>query len=442
MTLVRHDQVPTAARPRGWKGILTATLLLGIFTIGFLAGRPSPFWSSLVPTTSGDPAPAEATASPRSNPAPPPSGVAPVNMVWIPGGTFRMGNGDPQATDARPVHEVTLDGFWMDRTEVTNRQFEQFVRATAYVTTAERQLDPKDSPGAAAEYLVPGSFVFAPPSKEVPLDNPMAWWHYVPGANWRRPEGPGSNIIGREDYPVVHVSWDDAVAYSRWAGKRLPTEAEWEYAARGGLDRKRYTWGDELYPGGKFMTNNWQGRFPDQDTGEDGFRGAAAVASFPANGFGLYDMSGNVWEWCSDWYRPGYAADSSTHNPQGPRSGFDPMEPRLPKRVQRGGSFLCSDNYCLRYTPGARNKMPPAKSTIHAGFRCVRSASKGRDGGHPDQPNDVARVGAESGAREPSTVSSPECPACDLPSLSGPMHPIRLPSGPVLTGDRSVSAPP
>ena len=214
---------------------------------------------------------------------------------------------------------------------------------------------PRDFPGAPAEKLVPGSLVFTPPAGEVSLDDPLVWWSYVPGASWRHPEGPDTTIAGKDDYPVVQVCWDDAVAYARWAGKRLPTEAEWEYAARGGNARTRYIWGDELRPGGKWQANIWQGHFPEQSSPEDGFSRTAPVGSFPANAFGLFDMSGNVWEWCADWYRPGYDI-SQARNPKGPASSYDPDEPGVPKRVQRGGSFLCTDQYCTRYLPGARGK--------------------------------------------------------------------------------------
>jgi formylglycine-generating enzyme required for sulfatase activity len=320
--------------------------------------------------------PAEQPAAefvPRINPAEPP-GPAPDGMVWIPGGQFFMGCEQPQMTDARPFHLVSVDGFWMDKTEVTNEQFERFVRATGYVTVAERKPDAKDFPGAPAEKLVPGSIVFSPPAGEVDLNQPYSWWRYVPGANWRHPEGPESDIRSRETHPVVHVCWYDAVAYAMWAGKRLPTEAEWEFAARGGLDRKPYCWGDELKPGGKWMANIWQGRFPKENTEEDGFRGTAPVSSFPANGYGLADMAGNVWEWCADWYRPDYYKVSPERNPQGPDDSVDPNEPGMPKRVQRGGSFLCSDLYCTRYRPGARGKGAPDTGEPHVGFRCVRSA--------------------------------------------------------------------
>ncbi len=308
---------------------------------------------------------------PRVNRDDPP-GPAPEGMAWIPGGTFWMGGDDETMPDARPAHLVTVGGFWMDRTEVTNRQFAAFVEATKYVTVAERKPDPKDFPGADPADLVPGSLVFSPPDRDVPLDDHLVWWSYVPGASWRHPEGPSSDLEGREDHPVVHVCWEDAVAYAKWAGKRLPTEAEWEFAARGGLDRKRYVWGDELAPGGRWMVNNWQGRFPAQNTQADGFRATAPVATFPPNGFGLHDMAGNVWEWCADWYRPDYYLSSPRHDPKGPTASFDPAEPGMPKRVQRGGSFLCSDLYCVRYLPGARGKGEPMSAASHVGFRCVK----------------------------------------------------------------------
>jgi formylglycine-generating enzyme required for sulfatase activity len=304
---------------------------------------------------------------------PPKASVFDTNeMVWIPGGTFWMGSDEGQ-TDERPVHAVTVNGFWIDKTEVTNEEFEKFARATGYVTFAERKPDPKDFPGVPVEKLVAGSVVFSPPPGEVPLDNHYAWWSYVPGANWRHPEGPDSTIQGREKHPVVHVSWDDAMACARWAGKRLPTEAEWEFAARGGLARQPYVWGKEQVPGGKWQANIWQGRFPNENTAADGFKGAAPVASFPPNGYGLYDMAGNVWEWCADWYLPDYYAHSPKENPPGPDTSFDPNEPGAMKRVQRGGSYLCSDLYCIGYRPSARMKSTPDTGLSHTGFRCVRS---------------------------------------------------------------------
>lgn len=304
---------------------------------------------------------------------------APEGMVWIPGGEFSMGAEDPEMRDARPFHRVALDGFWMDRTEVTNEEFMRFAEATGYVTVAERKPDPKDFPGAPPENLVPGAVVFTPPETKVPLNNHYVWWSYVKGANWRHPEGPESDLKGKERHPVVHIAYQDAEAYAKWAGKRLPTEAEFEFAARGGLDRKRFAWGDEFKPGGKFQANSFQGHFPDQNTGADGFVGSAPVGTFTPNGFGLFDMAGNVWEWTADWYRADYyqtlaATRQVARNPQGPSDSLDPSEPGLAKRVQKGGSFLCTDEYCARYMPGGRGKGEPDTGTNHLGFRCVRAA--------------------------------------------------------------------
>jgi formylglycine-generating enzyme required for sulfatase activity len=299
-------------------------------------------------------------------------------MVWIPGGTFWRGAREDLFPDARPVHQVQLDGFWMDETPVTNEQFAKFVEATGYKTVAERQPDPKDFPGAPPELLVPGSIVFTPPEHEVPLEEHLQWWKYVPGANWRHPEGPQSSIKGREKHPVVHVSWEDAMAYATWAGKRLPTEAEFEYAARGGLDRKPYAWGDELTPGGQWQANVWQGKFPVQNTEQDGYTRTSPVGHFAPNGYGLYDMAGNVWQWCSDWYRPDYYQQLAgrgdiVKNPTGPVSSHDPLEPGMPKRVQRGGSFLCSSEYCVRYRAAGRGKGEVTSASSNVGFRCVKS---------------------------------------------------------------------
>jgi formylglycine-generating enzyme required for sulfatase activity len=324
---------------------------------------------------------------------------APEGMVWIPGGEFWMGGPAESSTrdlrnrlnasepvcsglasgfkDAQPAHRVRVRGFWMDLTEVRNEQFERFVRATGYVTVAERPPDPAQFPGADPSLIVPGSVVFTPPAEAVPLDDFTQWWRYVPGASWRHPEGPASSIQGRGHFPVVHVAHEDAEAYARWAGKRLPTEAEWEFAARGGLDRQAYAWGGDLKRAGRWMCNAFQGRFPNADMGEDGFKGLAPVRQFSPNGFGLHDMAGNVWEWCADWYRPDYydglaAAGGVADNPRGPADSFDPDEPGQPKRVQRGGSFLCSDQYCARYLIGTRGKGAVDTGNSHVGFRCVR----------------------------------------------------------------------
>jgi len=305
-------------------------------------------------------------------------GPAPEGMVWVPGGTFWMGCDTCGMPDAAPAHRVAVDGFWMDKTPITNAQFEKFAQATGYKTVAERKPDPKDFPGAKAEDLVPGCAVFTPTSQEVPLDNPLAWWRYVRGANWKNPEGPGSSIKGREDHPVVHIAWEDAAAYAKWAGKRLPTEAEFEFAARGGWDRKLYSWGDELKPGGKWMANIYQGSFPSKNTVEDGYDSTSPVTAFPPNNFGLYDVAGNVWQWCSDWYQPDYfeklAAQGVVKNPKGPDSGSDPQEPGVPKRVQKSGSFLCSHQYCERYLVGSRGKGAVDSGASNVGFRTVKSA--------------------------------------------------------------------
>ncbi|NBR84902.1 MAG: formylglycine-generating enzyme family protein [Verrucomicrobia bacterium] len=293
-------------------------------------------------------------------------------MVWIPGGTFQMGSEEGQP-DEKPVHEVTVDGFWMDKYELTNAEFEKFIKATGYVTIAERKPKQEDFPEAPPEALVPGSIVFTPPPGDVPLHNHMAWWRYVPGANWRHPEGPDSTIVGREKHPVVHVAWFDAVAYAKWAGKRLPTEAEWEFAARGGKEKLTYIWGNEKTPDGKWMANFWQGKFPNGNTLQDGFKSQSPVGSFPPNDYGLYDMAGNVWEWTSDWYLPDYYAKSPKANPQGPQESYDPNEPGVWKRITRGGSYLCTEAYCWGYRPAMRMKTSPDTGLNHTGFRCVRN---------------------------------------------------------------------
>lgn len=307
-----------------------------------------------------------------------PPGPTPAGMVWVPGGVYFRGSDSPTHHDARPWHAVEISGFWMDETTVTNEQFAQFAAATNYKTVAERTPKQEDYPTAKPSDLVAGSAVFTPPKDAVPLDNHYVWWKYVRGANWRRPEGPESDLKGRERHPVVHIAYEDAIAYAKWAGKRLPTEAEYEFAARGGLDRKRYAWGDDLMPGGKWMTNIWQGRFPVRNNQVDGYRHTAPVKTYPANGFGLCDMSGNVWQWCSDWYRDDYyqilaRSHQPVKDPQGPNDSFDPSEPGVAKRVTRGGSFLCSDEYCTAYEVGVRGKSAPDTGTNHQGFRCAKS---------------------------------------------------------------------
>lgn len=323
----------------------------------------------------------------RATPAP---GPAPDGMVWIPGGEFSMGAAEPadpedvvgmQAIgDSRPVHRVAVDGFWMDRTEVTNAQFAAFVAATGYVTVAERALPAADVLVAPRDLLAAGSFVFSPPNRAVPLDNELRWWAYVKGASWRHPLGPNSTIADKAAYPVVHVAYEDAEAYAEWSGKRLPTEAEWEFAARGGQSGRRYPWGDELHPEGRQMTNRHDGHFPDHDAAGDGFAGIAPVGQFPPNGYGLVDVAGNVWEWVSDWYRHDYYVELARHevtrNPRGPSSSYDPDEPGIPKRVHRGGSFLCTDQYCSRYMVGTRGKGDISTGTNHLGFRLVATPAR------------------------------------------------------------------
>ncbi len=305
-------------------------------------------------------------------------------MVWIPGGEFSMGGinpvgmtdgGNVSMNDARPVHRVYVDGFYMDQTEVTNREFAAFVQATGYVTQAERKPLKEDFPGAPEQNLVAGSVVFTPASTNNLADH-YQWWNYLPGANWRHPLGPQSDLAGKENFPVVHVTWEDAAAYAKWAGKRLPTEAEWEFAARGGKAGDLYTWGNQFQPDGKWMANIYQGKFPEHDDALDGFAGIAPVQQFPPNTYGLYDMAGNVWEWCSDWYRADYYEQISSgrvvRNPQGPEGPWDPAEPAAKKKVQRGGSFLCTDQYCTRYMVGTRGKGEYRSASNHVGFRCVR----------------------------------------------------------------------
>jgi formylglycine-generating enzyme len=301
------------------------------------------------------------------------------DMVWIPGGTFRMGSNDHYPEEA-PAHRVTVDGFWIDRTPLTNRQFKNFVKATGHMTFAEIPPDPKDYPGALPHMLYAGSLVFSPPQSVADLRDWSQWWSFMRKADWRHPYGPRSNINVLDDHPVVHVSFSDAAAYAQWAGKDLPTEAEWEFAARGGLDGAEFAWGDEFTPRGVHMANIWQGEFPRQNLNADGFERTSPVKAFPANGYGLHDMIGNVWEWTSDWYAPKHEADvaKACCIPENPRGGrevesYDPCQPniRIPRKVLKGGSHLCAPNYCRRYRPAARHAEPVDTSTSHVGFRCV-----------------------------------------------------------------------
>ncbi len=304
-------------------------------------------------------------------------------MVWIKPGTFMMGADNKQAdADEYPKHKTTVHGFWMDATEVTNVEFALFVHATGYITTAERKPDwnelKKQLPAGTVKppdsLLVPASLVFSPPSHPVPLDDYSQWWAWEKGANWRHPHGPGSNIKGKENYPVVHISWFDAVAYCKWARKRLPTEAEWEWAARGGLQNKLYPWGNEQIDEGKVKANTWQGHFPDRNTLRDKFYGLAPVASFAPNGYGLYDMAGNAWEWCADFYNNQYykTITNGVIDPKGPAKSYDPDEPYAKKRVIRGGSFLCNESYCTGYRVARRMKSTEDSGMEHLGFRCVQ----------------------------------------------------------------------
>ncbi|MBB6501941.1 formylglycine-generating enzyme family protein [Pedobacter cryoconitis] len=317
-------------------------------------------------------------------------GISSAKMIWIPTGNFMMGARDKEGRmDEYPAHEVKLNGFWMDETEVTNAQFSAFVKATGYVTVAERKPDwnelkkqlPEGTPKPPDEILVPASLTFTPPSHPVPLNNASLWWSWTPGADWSHPNGPDSNIKGKENYPVTQVSWEDAQAYAKWAGKRLPTEAEWEYAARGGIKDAAYSWGNEPIEKGKPKANTWQGSFPDKNTNWDHFYGLAPVGSFAANPYGLYDMSGNVWEWVADWYDENYyqtLANKITADPKGPVKSFDPAEPLIPKRVTRGGSFMCNESYCKGYRVTARMKSSPDTGLQNTGFRCVSSKSRQR----------------------------------------------------------------
>jgi formylglycine-generating enzyme required for sulfatase activity len=355
---------------------MSRTALLGgitivAFAVTFAAAR---YWNNAKP-----PLPAAASSPP---------GEAPPGMLWIPGGEFAMGTNSPLGLPPeKPAHAVRVDGFWMDETDVTNAQFRKFVDATGYVTTAEKvpsfeeilRYAPPDAAAPKKENLVAGSMVFTPPAHPVDLNDWRQWWRWVPGADWRHPEGPGSTIDGQDDHPVVHVSWFDARAYAEWAGKRLPTEAEWEFAARGGLTGKMYVWGDDPFSDERPQCNIFQGHFPDTNTLKDGYARTSPVKAFPPNGYGLYDMAGNVWQWCSDWYLPDAYARTIGRgvlvNPTGPEQSFDPRV-RPPERVHRGGSFLCCAGYCFNYRPSARTGCTPDTGMSHVGFRCVRSPDK------------------------------------------------------------------
>lgn len=315
--------------------------------------------------------------------AAPPAASSTTGMSFVSGGEFLMGS-DRHYPEEKPAHRVRVDSFWIDRTPVTNREFKRFVDATGYVTFAEIAPDPKDYPGALPDMLKPGSMVFSPPNHPVDLGNYANWWDFVIGADWRHPYGPQSSLSGLEDHPAVHISYQDAEAYAAWAGKSLPTESEWEYAARGGLEGLEFAWGDELVPDGRHMANTWQGQFPWQNLAEDGFKRTSPVGSYPANPYGLHDMIGNVWEWTVDWYGDQHIAQKSCcvpSNPRGPSEAqsYDPRQPqfRIPRKVVKGGSHLCAPNYCRRYRPAARHAQPIDTAMSHVGFRCIIRASEG-----------------------------------------------------------------
>ena len=305
-------------------------------------------------------------------------------MIRIPGGTFRMGS-DKHYSEEAPAHRVTVDTFSIDRTPVTNRQFKAFVRATGHVTAAQIVPEASDYPGALPHMLYAGSLVFTPPARPVDLRNWGEWWTFLKGADWRHPYGPQSNVNGRDNHPVVHVTFADALAYATWAGKDLPTEAEWEFAARGGLDGADYAWGDEFTPDGTHHANTWQGEFPRENLCTDGFERTSPVTAFAPNGYGLHDMIGNVWEWTTDWFSHAHTADAAKtccipENPRGApeHASYDPAQPqiKIPRKVIKGGSHLCAPNYCRRYRPAARHAQPVDTSTSHVGFRCIVRAGK------------------------------------------------------------------
>jgi len=325
------------------------------------------------------PAPPQSARQPLPDSGPAPGPPPFPDMVWIPGGTFRMGS-DKHYPEERPVHRVTVDGFWMDRFPVTNDRFRSFVARTGHRTYAEIPPNPADYPGALPDMLYAGSLVFVQPSGPVDTRQMSNWWHYMREAYWRCPRGPGSSLDGLDQHPVVHVTFGDAERFAQWEGKALPTEAEWEFAARGGLDGAAYAWGDTFLPGERHMANTWQGEFPWQSTPRDGYEGTSPVDAFPPNGYGVFDMIGNVWEWTTDWYHPKHPADAPKaccipRNPLGAREedSYDPNQPRItiPRKVLKGGSHLCAPNYCRRYRPAARFPEPVDTSTCHVGFRCI-----------------------------------------------------------------------
>ena len=308
------------------------------------------------------------------------------DMVWIPGGTFLMGS-DKHYPEERPAHRVTVDGFWIDRVPVTNQRFGTFAERTQHVTFAEIPAKAEDYPGALPDQLFAGSLVFGKPNGPVDRKNFTNWWHWVQGADWRHPQGLSSGLDGLEHHPVVHVTLGDAEAFAQWEGKTLPTEAEWERAARGGLDAAAYAWGDEFLPDDRYLANTWQGEFPWESRTTDGYEGTSPVGVFPPNGYGLFDMIGNVWEWTVDWYRPKHPAEvaKTCCVPQNPRGGraedsCDPSDAiKIPRKVVKGGSHLCAPNYCRRYRPAARHPQPIDSSASHIGFRCiVRPATANR----------------------------------------------------------------
>lgn len=372
---------------RRWAGLLTVVIGMGA------SGAAASYWYLRYTTGGIDASP---HASPRITVG---DGVGgPLGMVHIPGGEFLMGSDHKLAqANERPAHKVRVHGFWMDRHHVTNAEFRRFVRATGYRTTAERPPDwetmqvqlPPGTPRPPDSALVPGAMVFVGTEGPTSLREYWRWWRYVPGADWRHPTGPDSTIEGKDDHPVVQVSYEDAQAYARWAGKRLPTEAEWEFAARGGLEQATYTWGDQFAPAGRQMANVWEGQyrqdFPSVSAKAGGALGTSAVGTFPANGYGLYDMTGNAWQWVADWYRADQFRREAVkgalpENPTGPTDSWDPTEPGVPvaapKRVTRGGSFLCNEDFCLSYRPSARRGTDPYTSMSHVGFRLVMDDSR------------------------------------------------------------------